>query len=243
LQERRVTVARVDDRLARDPDAIRTMFSRVASRYDLLNHLNSLRRDVGWRRRLVASLADAPAGTVLDLATGTGDVALAIHDRPAVGVDFCLEMLEIARTKARSVRRRLPLVAADALALPLHSASVAAVTISFGVRNFVDLDAGLREIARVLVQHGIVAILELHRPRRRTVAAFAKAWNRLVTTPLGRIISADREAYAYLPASIDTFADRAELATRLASVGFEVLESRDLSAGIAALTVARKEEA
>jgi len=119
---------------------------------------------------------------------------------------------------------------------------VAAVTIAFGVRNFADLDAGIREIRRVLVPRGVLAILELHRPRRRVIAAFARAWNRWVTTPLGRLISADEEAYAYLPASIDTFADREEIAARLAAHGFGLVASRDLAGGIAALTVARREE-
>ena len=218
------------------------MFSRAASRYDLLNHLMSLRRDVAWRRRLVAALEAAPAGAVLDLATGTGDVALAIAGRPVLGADFCFEMLLLARRKGARRGTQLALVAADALALPFRAAAVAAVTIAFGVRNFADLDAGIREIRRVLVPRGVLAILELHRPRRRVIAAFARAWNRWVTTPLGRLISADEEAYAYLPASIDTFADREEIAARLAAHGFGLVASRDLAGGIAALTVARREE-
>jgi len=136
----------------------------------------------------------------------------------------------------------LALVAADALALPFKAAAVAAVTIAFGVRNFADLDAGIREIRRVLVPRGVLAILELHRPRRRAVAAFARAWHRWITAPLGRLISADKEAYAYLPASIDTFADREEIAARLAAHRFGLVASRDLAGGIAALTVALREE-
>jgi demethylmenaquinone methyltransferase/2-methoxy-6-polyprenyl-1,4-benzoquinol methylase len=232
----------VDERLARDPEAIRQMFGEIAPRYDLLNHLLSLRRDVGWRRKLVAALARAPRGRVLDLATGTGDVALAVRDRSVVGGDFCLDMLTLAEGKARRRRRPVAWTAADALALPFADGSFAAVTIAFGVRNFADPAAGFREIRRVLAPYGVLAILELHRPKWRAVAAAIGLWNRLVVTPLGNAISADGGAYAYLPASVDTFPGRAEMAGVLAGEGFSLLESSDLSGGIAALTVARRED-
>jgi demethylmenaquinone methyltransferase/2-methoxy-6-polyprenyl-1,4-benzoquinol methylase len=230
----------MDERLARRPEAIREMFGEIAPRYDLLNHLLSLRRDVGWRRRLVAALARAPEGKVLDLATGTGDVALAVRGRVVVGGDFCLDMLAIAQRKARRQRRVVGWTAADALALPFADGSFAAVVIAFGVRNFSDLAAGFREIRRVLTPSGVLAVLELHRPRSRAVAAAIGLWNRLVVTPLGDLISADGGAYAYLPASVDTFPDRVEMAGVLAGEGFAVVESGDLSGGIAALTVARR---
>jgi demethylmenaquinone methyltransferase / 2-methoxy-6-polyprenyl-1,4-benzoquinol methylase len=231
----------VEDRLARDPQAIRAMFEGAAGRYDLLNRLLSLRQDVGWRRRLIASLADAPPGAVLDLATGTGDVALGIAARPVVGADFTLGMLERARRKA-AAGSACSWVAADALALPFRSGSFAAVTIAFGVRNLVDLERGLREMRRVLVAGGLVAILELHRPRRAALAALAAAWNRLVVTPLGRTLSGDGSAYAYLPASIGTFADLAALGQRVGNCGLALVESIELSGGVAGLTVARRVE-
>ena len=232
----------MDERLARRPDAIRRMFGEIAPRYDLLNRLLSLRRDVGWRRRLVAALPSAPEGAVLDLATGTGDVALAVRDRAVVGGDFCLDMLALAARKARRKQRTVAWTGADALALPFADGSFAAVTIAFGVRNFSELAAGFREIRRVLVSAGTLAILELHRPRGRAAAGAIAAWNRLFVAPLGHLISHDGGAYAYLPASVDTFPDRVELAGVLAGEGFAVIESRDLSRGIAALTVARRED-
>ena len=219
------------------------MFGAIAPRYDLLNHLLSLRRDVSWRRRLVAALFLAPEGMVLDLATGTGDVALAVRDGRVVGGDFCLEMLAVSQRKARRSRRVAGWTAADALALPFADGSFGAVTIAFGVRNFADLGAGFREIRRVLAPSGVLAILELHRPGRRAVAAAIGLWNRLVVTPLGTLISPDGGAYAYLPVSVDTFPDRVEMAGVLAGEGFSMLESSDLSGGIAALTVARRSEA
>ena len=231
----------MDERLARDPTAIRAMFSRVAPRYDRLNRLLSLRQDVRWRRRLVGALAQAPSGPVLDLATGTGDVALGVATRRVVGADFSLGMLALARRKARGSARAAAWVLADALALPFTRSSFAAVTVAFGVRNFADLAAGFREIGRVLRPGGVLAVLELHRPGRRAVARVSALWSRLVVTPVGRVVSHDGDAYAYLPASVDTFPDRAGMAGVLAAQRYEILESSDLSGGIAALTVARWE--
>ncbi|HVN76870.1 MAG TPA: ubiquinone/menaquinone biosynthesis methyltransferase [Thermoanaerobaculaceae bacterium] len=233
----------MDPRLARDPAAIRAMFSGVAPRYDLLNRLLSLRQDVRWRRRLVAALSAAPRGPVLDLAAGTGDVALAIRARAVVGGDFSLPMLRVAGRKARALGRRVAWVAADALALPFRGGAFAAVTIAFGVRNFADLAFGFREIGRVLAPGGILGVLELQRPARPTVAAAMKAWNRAVVRPLGRLISHDGDAYDYLPASVDTFPDRLGIAAVLTGLGYAVLEGRDLSGGVAGLTVARWEGA
>ena len=233
----------MDERIARDPAAIRAMFSGVAPRYDLLNRLLSLRRDVGWRRLLAASLAQAPPGRVLDLATGTGDVALALDGRAVIGADFCLDMLALAERKAARRGRRMAWAAADALALPFPERCFAAVTIAFGVRNFADLGAGLREIGRVLVPGGVLAVLELHRPAGPLAAAASRAWNRLVVTPVGRLVARDGSAYDYLPASVDTFADRFGLAAALRAERYEVVTSRDLSRGIAALTVGRWEGA
>jgi demethylmenaquinone methyltransferase / 2-methoxy-6-polyprenyl-1,4-benzoquinol methylase len=233
----------MDDRLARQPQAIRAMFGEVAPRYDLLNRLLSMRRDVAWRRKLVGELAHAPAGPVLDLATGTGDVALAVRDRVVVGGDFCVDMLALAVRKARRRRRVVAWTAADALALPFGDRTFAAVTIAFGVRNFSDLPVGFREIRRVLSPGGVLAVLELHRPRRRAMAAAIGLWNRLVVAPLGSLISPDGGAYAYLPASVDTFPDRVEMGEVLAAQGLALVSSTDLSGGIAALSVARREEA
>ncbi len=232
----------MDDRLARRPQAIRTMFGQVAPRYDLLNRILSVRRDVAWRRLLVAALADAPAGPVLDLATGTGDVALAVSGRPVVGGDFCRERLALAVRKARRKRRSVGWTAADALALPFSQRCFAAVAIAFGVRNLPDLAAGFSEMRRVLAPGGILAILELHRPRGRAVAALLGLWNRVVVTPLGNAVSGNGGAYAYLPASVDTFPDRIEMGEVLRRQRFTIVASDDLSGGIAALTVARRED-
>lgn len=219
------------------------MFASVAPRYDVLNRVLSLRQDVRWRRLLAAALRHAPAGEVLDLACGTGDVALAIGDRTVVGADFCLDMMALARPKAARLGRRLPLAGADALALPFRDGVFAAVTVAFGVRNFADLDAGLDEIRRVLAPSGVLAVLEFQRPTLPGMAAMMRVWNRLVIGPVGRLLSHDGGAYSYLPASVETFPDARELGARLSTRGLATVERRELSGGIAALTVARKVEA
>jgi demethylmenaquinone methyltransferase/2-methoxy-6-polyprenyl-1,4-benzoquinol methylase len=233
----------MEQRLARDPGAIRGMFAAVAPRYDLLNRVLSLRQDVRWRRRLVAALAVAPVGPVLDVASGTGDVALAIADRAVTGADFCLDMLAIARAKARQRHAGARWACADGLALPFRDGAFAAVTVAFGVRNFADLGAGLAEIRRVLAARGVLAILEFQRPRHAVVRAGMAVWNRLAVTPVGRLLSHDPGAYAYLPASVATFSDAGALGARVAAAGFALVSTRELSGGIAALTVARREEA
>ncbi len=229
----------VEERLARRPNAIRGMFAAVAPRYDLLNRLLSLRQDVRWRRRLVATLAGAPPGEVLDLATGTGDVAFAIAGRRVTGADFCVDMLALARAKARRRRRTMRWTAADGLALPFHDGVFAAVTVAFGMRNFADLAAGLGEIRRVLAPDGVLAILEFQRPTRRPMRLAMRAWDRLVVEPVGSLLSGDPEAYAYLPASVASFPGASDLARAVEAAGFALTASRDLSGGIVALTVAR----
>ncbi len=230
----------VDERLARRPDAIRGMFAAVAPRYDLLNRLLSLRQDTRWRRRQAAALSAAPAGGVLDLATGTGDVAFAISGREVTGVDFCVDMLALAAGKAQKRQQRnLRWAAADGLALPFRNGAFAAVTVAFGVRNFADLAAGLAEIRRVLLPGGVLAILEFQRPSGPAMRLAMRVWNRLVVEPVGSLLSRDPTAYAYLPASVETFPGGGELARQVAEAGYTLESSRELSGGIVALTVAR----
>lgn len=229
-----------ETRLRRDPRAIRAMFARVARRYDLLNRVLSLRQDMRWRRRLVEALVGAPAGPVLDLACGTGDVALAVRGRAVVGADFCLDMLALARRKGRRRRRTAAWVAADALTLPFRDGSFAAVTVAFGVRNFADLGKGLAEIRRVLRPAGVLGVLEFHSSRGWLVARLSSLWNRWVVTPVGGLLSDDASAYAYLPASVGTFADAREFAEECRRTGLSAQQQTGLSGGIAVLTVARK---
>lgn len=210
------------------------MFGRIAPRYDLLNHLLSLRRDVTWRRLVARRIVAADPGTVLDVCAGTGDLALALPDGRAVGVDFCLPMLALARTKADRRRRHLPLVAADALRLPVADGTVDAVTVAFGVRNFESLEAGLAELVRVLRPRGVLLVLEFSQPRG-PLAPFFSWWTRVVPPHIGRLLSGDPEAYTYLPASVSSFMEGETLCRKLEEAGLEEVTKRPLTGGVATL--------
>jgi demethylmenaquinone methyltransferase/2-methoxy-6-polyprenyl-1,4-benzoquinol methylase len=219
---------------AKKAQEISGMFGRIAPRYDLLNCLLSLRRDVAWRRLVAGRIAAADPGTVLDICAGTGDLALALPDGQAVGVDFCLPMLALARAKAAGRRRRLPLVAADALRLPVSDGAVGAVTVAFGVRNFENLEAGLAELVRVLRPGGILLVLEFSKPRG-PLAPLLTWWTRTVPPRIGRLLSGDPEAYTYLPMSVSSFAEGDALCRRLEDAGLERVTRRPLTGGVATL--------
>jgi len=218
------------------------MFGRIAHRYDLLNRVLSLGQDVLWRRALSRAVAESGATRVLDVCTGTADVALALPDGMDVsGTDFSLPMLIQARRKAGDRGRWLPLFAGDALALPVASGSVDAVTVAFGVRNFEDLGAGLTELIRVLRPGGVLFILEFSKPRG-PLAPLLGWWARTVPPRVGRWLSGDPEAYSYLPASVSTFPSLAAMTGMLEGLGLEEVSGRPLTGGVAALYGGRRPE-
>ncbi len=219
---------------AKKAKEISGMFGRIAQRYDFLNRVLSLRRDVAWRRLVARRVVDADPRIVLDVCTGTGDLALALPDDRAVGVDFCLPMLAVARAKAVGRHRRLPLVAADALRLPVADGAVDAVTVAFGVRNFENLEAGLAELVRVLRPGGVLLALEFSRPRG-ALAPLLAWWARTVPPRVGRLLSGDPEAYTYLPASVSSFAEGEALCGKLEEAGLDKVTRRTLTGGVATL--------
>jgi demethylmenaquinone methyltransferase/2-methoxy-6-polyprenyl-1,4-benzoquinol methylase len=213
---------------------IQGMFGRIAHRYDLLNRLLSLGRDVSWRRVVAQRVAATRPNLVLDVCTGTGDLALAIGDGLVVGTDFCLPMLDLAKRKIAEKGRRLPLCAADALRLPVADASFDVVTVAFGVRNFSDLGAGLAELARALRPGGVLLVLEFSSPRG-AMAPILGWWARNVPPRIGRMLSGDSEAYSYLPASVSTFPDGAEMCRSLTAAGLDQVRARALTGGVVTL--------
>ena len=221
---------------------IRGMFGRIAPRYDLLNRVLSLGRDVGWRRAVARRVAAAQPSRVLDVCTGTGDLALSFAEGVATGSDFCLPMLELAQQKAAARGQRLPLFAADALRLPLPDGCVDVVSVAFGVRNFEDLETGLGDLVRVLRPGGLLVVLEFSRPRG-PLAPLLGWWVRTVPPRVGRLISGDPEAYDYLPASVSTFPDSDDMCRTLAGVGLEKVRARALTGGVASLYEGIKGEA
>ena len=229
-----------EELITRQSSEIRGMFGRISHRYDLLNRLLSLGRDRAWRVRLARRIADHGGGRVLDVCTGTGDVALTIDGAGEVlGTDFCLPMLRIAHLKAESAGRRLPLFAADALQLPLADGVFDAVTVAFGVRNFERLAAGLAELIRVLRPGGTLAVLEFSRPGG-PLGPLLGWWAREVPPRLGRLLSGDDEAYSYLPASVDSFPDTGEMCRSLAEAGLIGVRAQRLTGGVATLYDGRR---
>src|SRR5262245_7484727 len=183
---------------------VSAMFTRIAGRYDLMNSLMTGGRHHAWRRLVARAVAAAPAGPVLDLATGTGDLALAIREtdrrRTVVGADFAAGMLAQARTKLRErAERRIPLAAADALALPFRDRAFAAVTSAFLLRNLDGLEAGLREMRRVTQPGGLVVTLDIVRPGVPVWGALFGLYFHRVVPAIGAMVAGDRNAYTYLP--------------------------------------------
>jgi len=172
---------------------------------------------------------------VLDVCTGTGDLALEFSAVPTTyGSDFCLPMLLRARSKAETRRRHLPLFAADALQLPLPDDCVDVATVAFGIRNFEELGTGLQELARVLRPGGTLLVLEFSHPRG-PFASVLRWWMRHIPPRVGGIVSRDREAYGYLSASAASFPDGAELSDRLCEAGVSPRRMRRLTGGVATL--------
>ena len=225
---------------------VRSMFGRVAHRYDLANHLLSANVDRYWRSHTVAQVREIlhrPDSRVMDLACGTGDLLVALEreaGRALYGSDFCHPMLQGARNKLRRLTLRSGLLEADALALPLPDASLDLITIAFGFRNFANYRAGLVELRRVLRPGGTLAILEFSTPPNALFAGAYGWYSRKVLPVLGGAISGARDAYRYLPASVKKFPTAPELLTMMTECGFAEPKFEYLTFGIAALHIGRR---
>lgn len=219
------------------------MFDRIAGRYDLLNSIMSARMHHRWRARTV-DLANPPlAGRALDVCCGTGDLALELKRRmgpqaEVIGVDFSKQMLELAREK--SLRRGLPVMYehGNALELNFPDATFDVATVGFGVRNLVDLERGISELARVVRPGGRVVILEITTPRRPPLSWFYSVWFFRIVPLLGAL-TRDRQAYSYLPDSVRRFPAAAELARLMEAIGLQDVRYMLLAGGIVAVHVGR----
>lgn len=225
---------------------MRSMFDRIASSYDLLNHLLSLQIDRLWRRRAVRRVAAAKPSVVLDLATGTGDLAIELADKlPTAtirGVDLSPEMLAVARKKilAQGMQERITVEEGDAEALTQEDASVDLVTVGFGVRNFDRLDRCFEEMHRVLRVGGEVMILELSTPKNPFVRALYTFYSKRFMPWFGGLISGQRQAYHYLPASVRAFDRPERVLERMQAAGFTECRAESLTFGIAYIYTAKR---
>jgi demethylmenaquinone methyltransferase / 2-methoxy-6-polyprenyl-1,4-benzoquinol methylase len=224
---------------------VQAMFSNIAPRYDLLNHLLSFNVDRRWRRKAIGELdwRRAPNGVYLDVCAGTLDVGAELSLQrgfggQVVGADFAEPMLREGRTKGR--RPHLHPVAADALSLPLPDASCAGAIVAFGVRNLADLGAGLREVHRVLEPGARYVVLEFTTPRMPLVRSGYQLYFHHVLPKLGGLISGNRGAYRYLPESVANFPSAAQLADHMRAAGFRDVRWNSLTLGIAAIHVGTK---
>ena len=225
---------------------IATMFDRISSKYDALNHLLSLNIDKVWRRKAAKEVAKHQPATILDLATGTADLAIALAKRNSqahiVGMDISEKMLEIGKKKVAKQKMdpQIELRVGDAAYLPFVDNTFDTVTVAFGVRNFEDLDKGLSEIHRVLKPNGQAVILEFSMPERFPVKQLYRFYFKRLLPFIGRIVSKDKSAYSYLPASVEHFPKPNIFVEMLAQKRLSNGQAKPLTFGIATLYTAAK---
>ncbi len=228
---------------SKEPAKIAGMFDAIARRYDTLNRVLSAGSDVRWRRRAVRALELTGVERVLDVCTGTADLAIEAaagssgHAARVVGVDFAGAMLAIGRTKVQraGLADRVQRVRGDATQLPVPDASFDAAMVAFGIRNVVDTNAGCRELYRVVRPGGRVAILEFGMPRVPGLGAAYRSYFRHILPRVGRLVSRHSDAYSYLPESIRKFPSAEELAGAMKSAGFARVEFDRMTGGAVAL--------
>lgn len=224
------------------PTRVAGMFDAIAGRYDLLNHLLSAGLDRVWRRRAIRSLGLQGGEIVVDVCTGTADLAIAAASGGAgrvVGVDFAGEMLRLGASK---LRRGSPIALArgDATCLPVRAAAADAATVAFGIRNVERPERALAEMFRVLRPGGRLAILEFSIPGSPVVRAVYLPYFRHVLPRIGRLVSGHGSAYTYLPASVGAFIPPPEMTAALGRCGFEAVAATSLTLGVVTLYTARK---
>lgn len=227
-------------------EQVAAMFNAISPKYDALNRILSVGIDQSWRRKTLREIRATGALNVLDVATGTADLALAlakgIPGSKVVGVDISAGMLEVGRSKvrARDLEGRVRLDLGDGEQLPYEESSFDAVTVAFGVRNFEDLEQGLRDMRRVLQPGGSLAVLEFSQPTSWPLRGLYLFYFKNILPRIGRMVSKDASAYTYLPNSVQAFPYGEAFAAKLREAGFSSVRVRPLTFGIASLYLAIK---
>ena len=226
-------------------EQVASMFDNISAQYDLLNRVLSFGIDVYWRKRAIGMLkADKPA-YILDVATGTADLAieaLRLNPRQVVGVDISAGMLSKGEEKLRKRRLedRIKLVLGDSERLPFEENSFDAVTVAFGVRNFEDLDRGLTDIGRVLRPGGKLVVLEFSKPRLFPIKQLYAFYSAYILPGIGKLVSRDSSAYTYLPESVQAFPEGNDFLQHLSATGFVNNREKRLTFGICSIYVGQK---
>ena len=225
---------------------VERMFDGIAHRYDFLNHFFSLGIDVLWRKRCVRLLRQERPKRMLDVATGTADFAIeAVRmglDVHVTGVDISAGMLEVGRTKiaARGWNDRIELIQGDSVALPFEADAFDAFTVAFGVRNFEDLQGGLKDMFRVLKPGGLGLVLEFSKPRRFPIKQVFGLYFKHIMPTVGKWVSKDPAAYTYLPESVDAFPEGNDFLDQMTLAGYTDVKAQRLTGGIATIYTGRK---
>ncbi len=222
------------------------LFNNIAGRYDFLNHFLSLGIDKGWRKKAIAEVATVKPTTILDVATGTGDMAIAaakkIHPKKIIGVDISEGMMDVGRKKIAglNLQQLITLQTGDSEAMPFANGEFDAIMCAYGVRNFEHLEAGLTEMCRVLRPGGKLVILEFSHPTAPVVKQFYHFYFRNILPLLGRLVSKHIRAYTYLPESVMAFPEGKKFCEILKQCGFKDCKARPLTLGVTTLYTAVK---
>jgi demethylmenaquinone methyltransferase/2-methoxy-6-polyprenyl-1,4-benzoquinol methylase len=225
---------------------VESMFNSIAPKYDFLNHFLSMGIDHLWRKKTIKQLKSLKPKTMLDVATGTGDLAICalknLNPDKITGIDISEQMLEFGKKKLieRRLNDKINLLQADSENIPFEDNSFNAITVGFGVRNFENLEKGLKEMRRVLTPGGKVAILEFSKPRKFPIKQLYNFYFKYILPTIGKIVSKDNRAYTYLPESVSKFPDREDFIAVLNNCGYQNARFISLSFGIASIYIAEK---
>ena len=226
-------------------EQVAEMFDNISGKYDFLNHFFSLGIDKLWRKKVLKIVKEVPHSEILDVATGTGDLAISLSKLGGsniIGVDISNKMLEVGQQKVlkKNLSNKVELKYGDSLNLPFDDNQFDVVTVAFGVRNFEDISKGLSEISRVLKENGKIVVLEFSNPTKFPTKQLFNFYSKKLMPGIGKMVSKDSRAYSYLPESVQAFPTEEKFAKIIEENGFKESTYQNVSNGIAAIHVASK---